>query len=318
VSLGRWQYGDGLDVIPEALTALGTSSRAAETATVKWIAPVSSDFSRHTYDVQVRATKLVEDAAASEAEASRVEEVDGDGNVVVAPNGPSVPNGDAAADDATPAAPEEKGWVSLVEGHTESELCLKPLVPGTAYEVRVRSRNSKGSSPWRVLAFTTKQKPLLMKESAGGEGPNYRWLQSLKDDSIQVILFGLPSHTKGRHLEVGFRPGALKVVSALDKQAPPLLDGQLYAAIVPDDCLWELKDADDGEGRELHMTLLKASTRKAAQTEAPLWPQLIKSHGEVDMSKVKRAEKTLEEIMAELHAADPDGMHKVEQMKKNL
>ena len=49
-----------------------------------------------------------------------------------------------------------------------------------------------------------------------------------------------------------------------------------------------------------------------------LWNRLLKGHPEVDMSKVKREDKSLEEIMAELQAADPGGMDKVEQMKKEL
>jgi len=81
---------------------------------------------------------------------------------------------------------------------------------------------------------------------------------------------------------------------------------------VPEECLWELKDADDGEGRELHMTLQKA------QKDLPLWPRLLKGHPEADMSQVKREEKSLEEIMAELHKADPYGMSKVEKLKKEM
>lgn len=50
----------------------------------------------------------------------------------------------------------------------------------------------------------------------------------------------------------------------------------------------------------------------------PLWNLLLKTHPEVDLSKVKREDKTLEEIMEELRAADPDGLEKVQEMKKSL
>ena len=44
------------------------------------------------------------------------------------------------------------------------------------------------------------------KRGAGGEGPSYRWLQSLKDESIHVTVRGLPALTKGRNLDVVLRP----------------------------------------------------------------------------------------------------------------
>ena len=68
----------------------------------------------------------------------------------------------------------------------------------------------------------------------------------------------------------------------------------------------------------LHLTLLKHVGTKAGEKEAPLWPSLIKGHPEADMSQVKRAEKSLEDIMAELHEADPDGMNKVRSMKEGM
>jgi len=308
VRWSRWYYGDKLDVLPQPLSAFGTSARASEVATVKWIAPPSSDFSRHGYDVQIRATRLVEAAAgAAKAaeEQSRVEEVDASGQPVA-----------AAASGGTDKA--EAGWMTLIEGHSECELLLKPLVPGTEYEARVRATNSKGSSPWRTIAFTTKRKPLLLHNGAGDEGPAYRWLQSLNEETISVICYGLPAHTKARNIEVTFKPTKLRVAAVLPPAAQTLLDGDLFAAIVPNDSMWELKDAADGEGRELHLTLAKLVTRKAAEKDAPLWPQLLKTHPEIDMSKVKRAEKSLEEVMAELNKADPNGMNKVNQLKKDL
>lgn len=271
----RWYYGSKLDVLPKDLTALGTSSRAATTATIKWIAPQASEFSTQAYDVQIRATALTQAAAET--------------------------------------AVDQDGWVGLCEAHKECELCLKPLVPATAYEVRVRATNSKGSSAWRTISFVTKQKPLVLEGASGGEGPGYRWLQSLKDETVHVTLKGLQSATRARQLEVSFRPAALKVVLLPSRQT--LLEGDLFASILPDDCSWEIKDADGGDGRELHLSLVKHVDKKRSK-EAPLWSYLIKGHPEVDMGKVKRDEKTLEEIMAELHEADPDGMNKVQSLKE--
>lgn len=289
VRFSRWCYGDAMDVLPAGLSDLGTSKRTSDSATIKWHHSSTSDFSTHWYEVQIRPVTVGEEATHGGGSSS------GDGSV-------------AAADSKA-----EEGWIPLLQKHEHKEVCLKPLSAGISYEARVRATNSKGSSPWSVLCFTTKQSPVLLHGGAGGVGEGYRWLQSLKDETITVTLFGLPALTKARQLEVSFRPSSLTVAwLPARKGAPALLEGELHGAIVPEECLWELKDADDGEGRELHMTLQKA------QKDLPLWARLLKGHPEADMSQVKREEKSLEEIMAELHKADPYGMSKVEKLKKEM
>ena len=222
---------------------------------------------------------------------------------------------------------EGDGWVTLVEQHKPHDLVLKPLLEGTSYEVRVRATNSKGSSDWKTASFVTKQKPLLVDAAAnsgvggmaGGSGPGYKWMQSLKDQGLHVTIGPLPAHTKARHIDVSFRPGRL-AVSAFGQS---LLDGELHAAIQPDECSWELKDEPgDGTGRELHVQMLKfvdLASKKGGDKE-PLWPMLVKGHPEVDTSTVKREDKSIEEIMQELTAMDPDGhgLHKAQDMKKKL
>jgi len=289
VRLGRKAYGGKLDVLPPPLKAIGTKTRSSTHAKIEWIpGQLTSSFSVQAFDVQVRPLALAE-------------------------------------------ADSEGGWLELVDGHTETSLVLKPLTPETAYEARVRASNSKGSSPWKTLSFVTKQTPLQMEYpgsggvgGGGGRGPcllgglQYRWLQNLKDQSMLVLISPLDATTKAWQVDVSFRPSHLKVT--LNGKA--LLDGELPWKIVPDDCAWELsKTTVEGEvGPELQLSLVKAKQQSAEGKEdkEPLWNRLLKGHPEVDMSKVKREDKSLEEIMAELQAADPGGMDKVQQMKKEL
>ena len=207
-------YGDKLDTPPKTPKALGTSVRRSTSATVKWIPEQHSGFSSERYDVIIRAGAAVLDADQDD---------------------------DAPADsEGTDGVP--KGWTSLVMGHDQCELVLKPLVPATPYEVRVRGTNSKGSSAWKAFSFVTKQKPLMQPVGAhggaGGEGPckavvgscdKYRWLQSLKDETLLVLLGPLPEGTKGYHIDISFRPNHLKVL--LHSKA--IVDGELLASVTP-------------------------------------------------------------------------------------
>ena len=92
-----------------------------------------------------------------------------------------------------------------------------------------------------------------------------------------------------------------------------LLSGELFASVQADEIEWELKDAaSGGSGRELHVTL-----EKGGKPGGPFWPQLVKGHPEVDISGLKRKEKDIDELMAELNQSEAmKGMGRLEEMKK--
>ena len=89
--------------------------------------------------------------------------------------------------------------------------------------------------------------------------------------------------------------------------------GPLGRQVNADEPVWELCDASEGSGRELHLTLLKTDTSKSA----PLWPSLIKGHPDIDVSKLQRQEQTLEQMMAEYKSSEiAEGMSQLEREKK--
>ena len=204
------------------------------------------------------------------------------------------------------ATETEVKWIELIEEMAALDLELKPLTPDVDYEVRVRAVNSKGASDWRTLCFTTKQQPLKSAdgERAGGHGPGYSWSQNLKDDSMSVTI-GLPSGTRAKQLEVAVMPTTLSVRLALPKGDEVLLSGDLFGSVSSEDVEWELQDTPGGGGaRELHLQLTK--TGKSAGN-GPFWPHLIKGHPEIDVSGLKRMEKDLNEMLADLSKST--GMH---------
>ena len=77
------------------------------------------------------------------------------------------------------------------------------------------------------------------------------------------------------------------------------------------DVEWELRDIPEAKGpRELHIGLTKIG--KSASS-GPLWPQLLKGHPEIDVSMVKRVEKDLNELLADLQKTT--GMHAMDGME---
>ena len=260
--------------------ALGTETRGALKAKLKWISTPSSSYSTERYEVHIRPRQL------------------------------------ADKDD------DSKGWVKLADDLEQTELLLKPLVAGTEYDARVRALNTRGHSEWREYAFATKDQPVLSAdgERAGGVGPGYTWAQHLKDESIVLTVGPLPASTRGKQLDVKVLPTTLEV----RHNDVAVVSGELFGSVQPEEVEWELADASragsggkagsDGAARELHITLLKGG-----KPGGPFWPQLIKGHPEIDISTLKRKEKDLEELMAELNSADAmQGMGRMQQMKKEM
>jgi len=278
VRVGRRFYGDKLDQPPKPPLALGTSSRGAERAKIKWIPQPTSSFSREKYEVQVRATALAK--------------------------------ADSAKDDGDAT---ERGWVSLSDALESEELVLAPLHHSTQYEARVRAVNSKGASEWRSVGFTTKQKPTLIDDGtrALARGDGYTWAQHLKDESIVVSIGPLPSSTRAKQLEVKVMPTSLRVA----RMGTILVSGDFYAPVESEETEWELRDSSaDGEARELTLTLVKAGKKGG-----PFWPSLLRSELELDVSSLKRVEKDLDELMAEIGNTEAmQGMQRVQELKKEL
>ena len=321
VRVGRKVYGGKLDALPKAPVAFGTKVRGAEKVTLKWIPELTSSFSEETYEIQVR-RRL----------AARCSLLTTRGSPFFSPRCPLAaalaarcPSADAArcvnnalsqvrAAAVGASSSSNGGWVSLSESVGGSELVLTPLKAGTSYDCRVRAGNTKGHSEWRECAFTTKQLPVFTEEGmrAGGVGPGYRWAQHLKDESLLVHVGPLPAGTRAKQLEVKALPSSLRV--ALSGNSTPLLSGELHAPITADEMEWELVDLAGSSERELQLSLTKAG-----KPGGPLWPCLLKDGPEIDTARLKRKEKDLEELMAEISAGDEArGMAMAEEVKKSM
>ena len=207
---------------------------------------------------------------------------------------------------------DESSWVALSEGIEGNELVLQPLVANVSYDAKIRAVNSKGASDWIHCSFITKQRPTKSDdgERAGAEGPGYTWQQHLKGESLHVTIGPLPAGTRAKMLDVKVAPTTLRI--ALNGTV--LVEGDFFAPVASDDTEWELGDKADSKERELLLTLLKAGEKGG-----PFWPSLLKGHPEMDVSGLKRKEKDLDELMAEINSSEAmRGMALAEEVKKKL
>ena len=179
----------------------------------------------------------------------------------------------------------EDDWTSIVSDFAGDRHSATTKAD-TAYVARVRARNSAGASPWVEHAFRTKQKPV----GHGGVGAGYSWDQSDKSGELK-LRFALPAGTRAKQLSVAPKPTSLAV--KLDGSS--LLEGELFGAIEPDETEWELTAAEGGgDGKVLALTLFKrAGTRSR---DGPFWPCVVKGEPEIDVTGLKRHQKTMSEL----------------------
>ncbi|PSC70314.1 BOBBER 1-like isoform A [Micractinium conductrix] len=118
----------------------------------------------------------------------------------------------------------------------------------------------------------------------GADLPTYSWTQSLEE---VVLAVPVPPGTKGRACDVSIGKDRLRVGL---KGQPPVLDGPLFAAVKPDDCLWNLVD-----GRQLEVTLAK---RDGMQW----WRCVVTGQPEIDVQKVEPEASKLTDLDPEMRA----------------
>ncbi|XP_012474434.1 protein BOBBER 1 [Gossypium raimondii] len=98
---------------------------------------------------------------------------------------------------------------------------------------------------------------------------NYSWTQTIQEATVIVPV---PPGTRSKSVECQMKKSRLKV--GLRGQ-PPIIDGELFQAIKPDDCYWSMEDNDS-----ISIVLSK-------QKQLEWWQSLVKGEPEIDTQKVE-------------------------------
>ncbi|XP_062120139.1 protein BOBBER 1 [Humulus lupulus] len=136
------------------------------------------------------------------------------------------------------------------------------------------------------------------KEESGARAPNlgngldlenYSWTQSLQEVTAVIPV---PAGTKSRFVVCDIKKNRLKVGL---KGQPPIIDGELFRPVKPDDCYWSIEDQSS-----ISILLTK-------HDQMEWWKSLVKGDPEVDTQKVEPESSKLSDL-------DPETRQTVEKM----
>lgn len=152
--------------------------------------------------------------------------------------------------------------------------------------------------PVEVVKEDPKEVEKNEEKKSGSRVPNsgngldlekYSWTQILQEVTINVPV---PTGTKSKFVVCDIKKNHLKVGL---KGQPPIIDGELYRPIKPDDCYWSIEDQSS-----LSILLTK-------QDQMEWWKSVVKGDPEIDTQKVEPETSKLSDL-------DPETRQTVEKM----
>ena len=124
----------------------------------------------------------------------------------------------------------------------------------------------------------------LTAEECGGVTDRYRWKQTEREI---VLEFPIPRGVTSKHVDVRIETKTLKVAirpcpAAEIATERVVIAGRLLRDVVPDECVWEIEAADDGDGgRKVVVTLFKLLATMAMHH----WNCVVKGEPTIDVKK---------------------------------
>ena len=131
------------------------------------------------------------------------------------------------------------------------------------------------------MDFHTRAEP---NAGNGADLPSYSWTQTLSEVNITIPI---PKGTKGRQCDVAIGRNTLR---AGLKGSTPVLDGNLFASIKPDESVWQILDASS-----LEIILNKVDSMQ-------WWKTVVKGEPEIDTQKVEPESSQLSDLDADTRA----------------
>ncbi|CAI5461001.1 unnamed protein product [Closterium sp. Yama58-4] len=119
----------------------------------------------------------------------------------------------------------------------------------------------------------------------GADLGRYSFTQTLGELNLAIPL---PAGTKARGVAVEIKK--TKLVAGLKGQ-PPVLEGELWAPVKVDDCIWSIED-NPGGGRTLSILLTKVNRME-------WWSAVVRGEPEIDTQKVEPENSKLGDLDAE-------------------
>ena len=164
---------------------------------------------------------------------------------------------------APTATPDEPSTQAPL--HPTDPFTKKPLHPSDPYYQHVVSKAAAAAnSTSTALAHVLKD----VNDKNGGDA-SWGWWEQTRGEAVGFIR--LPAGTKGRHLRVTFT--STFVNAELLSTQEVLMQGPLAAAVIADDCHWEIVDGI----LEVHLTKQEAATDCAKNDRTGWWPCIVRT-----------------------------------------
>ncbi|KAG5375052.1 hypothetical protein IGI04_039648 [Brassica rapa subsp. trilocularis] len=134
-----------------------------------------------------------------------------------------------------------------------------------------------------------KDGPIVPNKGNGTDLENYSWVQTLQEVTVNIPV---PTGTKARSVVCEIKKNRLKLGL---KGQDPIIDGELYRPVKPDDCYWNIEDQ-----KMISILLTK-------QDQMEWWKCCVKGEPEIDTQKVEPENSKLADL-------DPETRSTVEKM----
>ncbi|KAJ0251530.1 Protein BOBBER 2 [Hirschfeldia incana] len=131
--------------------------------------------------------------------------------------------------------------------------------------------------------------PIVPNKGNGLDFEKYSWTQNLQEVTITIPV---PSGTKSRSVTCEIKKNRVKVGL---KGQDPIIDGEFFNAVKPDDCFWNIEDQ-----KVISVLLTK-------QDQMQWWKYCVKGEPEIDTQKVEPESSKLSDL-------DPETRSSVEKM----
>ncbi|KAJ0261702.1 Protein BOBBER 1 [Hirschfeldia incana] len=131
--------------------------------------------------------------------------------------------------------------------------------------------------------------PIAPNKGNGYDLEKYSWVQTLQEVTVNIPV---PTGTKARSVVCEIKKNRLKLGL---KGQDPIIDGELYRSVKPDDCYWNIEDQ-----KMISILLTK-------QDQMEWWKCCVKGEPEIDTQKVEPENSKLADL-------DPETRSTVEKM----
>lgn len=184
---------------------------------------------------------------------------------------------------------EKKAEKETVKPVAEKKETVKPVEKETVKPTMAAS----SSKPSEVEKPKEEKKqetgPIAPNKGNGMDLENYSWVQTLQEVTVNVPV---PTGTKARSVVCEIKKNHIKLGI---KGQDPIIDGDLYRAVKPDDCYWNIED----------QKVISILLTKRDQME--WWKCCVKGEPEIDTQKVEPENSKLADL-------DPETRSTVEKM----